>query len=285
MINKYRFETNKLLYTLQKTKCTQEARLQELSEYEGLSLKYCQPANGKRYYSVTKGQGNDGVRHYHYVGSDSKDTVRYVKELKHLKRSLKIVNKDIRLLSLVQSGLEDFEADAVDKILPVMYRGATLIAPTPVDPRLALWKQKAEARKAADIAANGVFHPEELVHPTKDGTMVRSKGEALIYNRLLDLGVTFVYELPVRIGHRKRYPDFTLLSEVDFKTEILIEHQGMMDLPAYRDRFRDRVYDYLCAGYISCVNIFYTFDGINGSTDTETIVDIVNLRIRPKTPS
>ena len=274
-----------MLYTLQKTKLTQETRLQELSEYEGLSLKYYQPANGKRYYSVTKGQGNDGVRRYRYVGSDSKDTVRFVKELRHLKKSLKILNKDIRLLSLVQSGLEDFGSDAIDKILPGMYRGATLIAPSPMDPRLALWKQKAEARKAADIAANGVFHPEELVHPTKDGTMVRSKGEALIYNRLLDLGVTFVYELPVRIGHRKRYPDFTLLSEVDFKTEILIEHQGMMDLPAYRDRFRDRVYDYLCAGYISCVNIFYTFDGVNGSTDTETIVDIVNLRIRPKTPN
>lgn len=282
MINKYRFETNKLLYTLQETKRTQEARLQELSEYEGLSLKYCQPASGKRYYSVTRRQGKGDVRHYRYVGDDTKDTVRYVKELKHLKKALKALTKDIRLLSLVQSGLEDFEADAIDKVLPGTYRNATLIAPTPVDPRLALWKQKAEARKAADIAANGVFHPEELVHPTKDGAMVRSKGEALIYNRLLDLGVTFVYELPVRIGSRKRYPDFTLLSEVDFKTEILIEHQGMMNLPVYRERFRDRVYDYLCAGYISCDNIFYTFDAINGSTDTETIVDIVNLRIRPK---
>lgn len=281
MINKYLLETNKLLYTLRETRRTREARLKELGEFEGFSLKYCTPSNGKRYYSVTKGPGKDGVRHYRYVGDDSKDTVRYVKELKHLKRSLKILTEDIRLLSLVQSGLKDFKTDAVDKQLPGTYRGAHLASPAPADPRLALWKKNAEARKAADIAANGVFHPEELIHPTNDGTMVRSKGEALIYNRLLDLGVTFVYELPVRIGSRKRYPDFTLLSEIDFMTEILIEHQGMMNRPDYRDRFRDRVYDYLCAGYISCINIFYTFDGINGSTDTEAIVDIVNLRIRP----
>ena len=85
MINKYKLETNKLLHTLQETKRTQEARLHELRKYEGLSLKYWQPANGKRYYSVTEGQGKDGLRHYRYVGNDSEDTVRHVKELRHLK--------------------------------------------------------------------------------------------------------------------------------------------------------------------------------------------------------
>ena len=270
-----------MLYTLRETKRTQEERLQELAEYEGLSLKYCQSAKGRRYYSATGGQGKDGRRHYHYIGSESNDTVRHVKELRYLKHSLKILTEDIQLLSGVWSGLRDFDAESVEKLLPSMYRGAKVRAPSSADPRLALWKKDAEARKAADIAVNGIFHPEELIHPTKDGAMVRSKGEALIYNRLLDLGVTFVYELPVRVGNHKRYPDFTLLSEIDFKTEILIEHQGMMNLPHYRDHFRDRVYDYLCAGYISCINIFYTFDSINGSTDTEAIVDIVKLRIRP----
>jgi hypothetical protein len=111
--------------------------------------------------------------------------------------------------------------------------------------------------------------------------MVRSKSEASIYNLLLRMGITFVYELPTKTRTKTRFPDFSILSEVDYKTVILIEHQGMMGETEYKERFNDRVYDYLRAGYISCINIFYTFDSIDGSVNTNPILDIINLKIRP----
>ena len=281
MISKYRIITNRILNSLLQIERTQKARLEELKACEGLSLKYDGRPDGGGYYFVSRGSGNGGVRTFQYLGKESNDTVRDVKEFRHLQRSLKALSKDIRLLKLIQSELEDFDRETIDMKLPKTYRHGLLHSNTSVDPRAALWKKEAEARKEAYIAIHGVFHPEELVNPTDDGTMVRSKSEAMIYNLLLRHGITFVYELPLKMKNKARFPDFTLLSEVDYKTVILIEHQGMMDEPEYSDRFNKRVYDYLCNGFISCINIFYTFDGADGSINTNPILDIINLKIRP----
>ena len=94
--------------------------------------------------------------------------------------------------------------------------------------------------------------------------------------------ITFIYEMPVKTPFRTRFPDFAILSEVDYKTMILIEHQGLMDDPKYQERFKKRVYELYCAGYVSCVNIFYTFDNPDGSINTDPILDIIRLKIRPQ---
>ena len=89
----------------------------------------------------------------------------------------------------------------------------------------------------------------------------------MIYNELLSKGVTFIYEMPFNLGGRTVYPDFVLLSEIDYRTEIIIEHQGLMSNEVYRKRFNDKLYNYLCNGYVQGINIFYTFDTINGGFD------------------
>lgn len=281
MISKYRILTNKVLNALIQIEQNQTARLEQLREYEGLSLKYDKHAGGKGYYSVSRGKSVDGARTFHYLGSEANDTVRYVKEYRHLKAALKAIGKDIRLLKMVQSRLEDYDSSSIDLRLPETYRQGLLSTNSATDPRAVLWKKESEGLKASYIAVHGVFHPEELTQPTDDGSMVRSKSEASIYNLLLRMGITFVYELPTKTRTKTRFPDFSILSEVDYKTVILIEHQGMMGETEYKERFNDRVYDYLRAGYISCINIFYTFDSIDGSVNTNPILDIINLKIRP----
>ena len=128
------------------------------------------------------------------------------------------------------------------------------------------------------------YRPQELIHPTHDGTMVRSKSEALIYNYLLDMGVTFIYELPLRITYNGKQslllPDFTILSEDDYKTVIFIEHQGMMSTPFYRDKFNESVYKYWLNNYIAERDVFFTFDSPNGTLDDRPIRDIIFRRVR-----
>ena len=85
MISKYRILTNKVLNALIQIEQNQTARLEQLREYEGLSLKYDKRAGGKGYYSVSRGKSVDGARTFHYLGSEANDTVRYVKEYRHLK--------------------------------------------------------------------------------------------------------------------------------------------------------------------------------------------------------
>lgn len=281
MVRKYLIATQKVLNSLIQIQERQNARLKELEEYGGLNLKVDGISAGRAYYSVSKTNASRGTRKYKYLGKEPNDTVRRVKEVKHLEKALKILGKNIYVLEKVIAEVKPVDRDSVDQMLPAVYRKAVLAAPAQKDPRAVHWKKQAEAYKATFEP----YHPEELIHPTDDGTMVRSKSEALIYNFLLRLGITFVYELPVKTRTRTRFPDFTLLSEVDYKTVILIEHQGMMNEPEYRDRFRDRVYDYLKANYISGINIYYTFDSIDGSVNMMPILDIIKLKIRPEQPS
>lgn len=277
MINRYKIATNRILDFMIQTEQTQQARLKELRKYDGLSLKLNKLPNGKEYYYMAKRPAEGGKRSYKYLGKESNETVRYIKEVKHLRKTLGVLGKNIVILEKVLAEAKAFDSESIDQMLPETYRGALLGSPSAMDPRAAAWKKNAESRKALFDPP----FPEELTQPTDDGKMVRTKGEALIYNLLLHLGITFVYELPTKVNGRIRFPDFSILSETDFRRVILIEHQGMMDVPEYSERFKNRVCDYLQAGYVSGINIFYTFDGPDGSTNTEPILDIIKLKIRP----
>lgn len=277
MINRYRIATNRILDYLTKTEENQRARLDELKAYDGLSLKLNKVPNGNEYYFVTTGSVKGGKRSYKYLGKEPNETVRYVKEVKHLKKALSVLGKNIKVLYSVLDEVKDFDSESIDQMLPVTYRNAILEPPTTKDPRAVIWKKSSEAHKA-------LFEPpfpEELTQPTDDGSRVRTKGEALIYNLLLRLGITFVYELPTKINDKIRFPDFSILSEVDYKRVILIEHQGMMNNKHYSEKFNERVVDYLKAGYVSGINIYYTFDTYGGITNTDPILDIIKLKIRP----
>ena len=111
--------------------------------------------------------------------------------------------------------------------------------------------------------------------------MVRSKSEALIYNFLLEAGYTFVYELPLKGTHRTFFPDFTILSEIDYKTEIRIEHQGMYGKDDYRDRSEAREYDYWSNGFLPGRDVYFTFDDNKGGCDIGPIAEILKSRVRP----
>jgi hypothetical protein len=126
-----------------------------------------------------------------------------------------------------------------------------------------------------------VYKPEELKHRTIDGSYVRSKSEALIYNALIDAGYTFVYELPLEGKTRLFYPDFTILSEIDYKTEIRIEHHGMMDNLGYKDSAEAREYDYWYNGFLPNRDVYFTYDDNHGNFDMYPITEILRSRVRP----
>jgi len=276
MINKYKIITNRILMALNRYEQTQQARLKEIKEYGAFSLKFDKHPNGKGYYYIAP-RGKGKRRPYKYLGTEANNTVRIIKEVRYLQRSLKVIARDKKLLEKVMREVEGVDYDSINQMLPATYRGAVLKGQLSKDQRAARWKKQAEANKQKWPPS----HPEELIIPTDDGTMVRSKSEALIYNLLLRMGITFVYEMPVRTKTRIRHPDFALLSEVDYKTVILIEHQGKMNDQLYSEKFNDRVYDYLQSGYVSGINIYYTFDGADGSINMDPILDIIKLKIRP----
>lgn len=279
MIKQYKIMTNKILFQLTDIEKQQRARLSSLKKFDNILLKEKKRDSGRRYYTSYKPKSSkDQLKYkYRYVGSDNSETVLRIKEVHYLKKSLSVIGKDIKLLTLISRKLEDIETSHINEMLPDVYRTSNIQQAMSPNRLASEWKRKKEAYKATFEP----YRPEELTVPTDDGSFVRSKSEAFIYNLLLKLGVTFVYELPLQTSVRFFYPDFTLLSEVDYRSVIIIEHQGMMESNDYSKRFNNKVYAYLRAGYLSGANIFYTFDYYGGGINLEPIHDIVRLKIRP----
>lgn len=277
MIKKYMIITNRLLNSLIEIEEKQQARLESLKEYDGLLLKEKKRSNGKAYYTCYKCGSPYGKAKYRYAGSSSSEKVLRIKEVHHLKKLLAVLAKDIDLIKYISERLENIDADHINNLLPAVYHAYDFQQEMSPNRIAAEWKRSREAYKATFPP----YRPEELTVPTYDRTMVRSKSEALIYNFLLRMGVTFIYELPLETKVRTFYPDFTILSEIDYRSIYRIEHQGMMSDPGYRKRYNDRVYEYIQAGYSQGINIFYTFDLYDGGVDMDPILDIIRLKIRP----
>lgn len=271
MENKLLIDINHYLGQLKKIHDSQQLRLSELTDYSQMLLKPVLKRNGNVYYGAYK----SGEKKIRYVGNNSNPEVALIRESRYLSQSIKTIEFDIALIDGFLAKYESISFGSVNMKLPKTYRSESFR--TEIRNNVAKeWKQQAEAYKATFKP----FKPEELIHRTIDGNMVRSKSEALIYNCLLESGYTFVYELPVEGLSRFFYPDFTILSEIDYKTEIRIEHQGMYSKNDYRDRSEAREYDYWSNGFLPARDVYFTFDDYRGGFDIGPILEILKSRVR-----
>ena len=266
-------DINYYLNQLKVIKGRQQERLASIRGYSDTVIKPLIRRGDHIYYGAQI-SCNGKVR---YIGDDSKPEIRLIREARYLSKSIETIDKDIVLLEHFLERYESISFVSINGKLPKTYRSSELR----VDVRnkaARKWKQQAEAYKATFDP----YRPEELIHRTADGSYTRSRGEALIYNYLLEAGYTFVYELPLKGETRTFFPDFTILSEIDYKTEIRIEHQGMYSDNDYRRRSEAREYDYWINGYLPGRDVYFTYDDNKGAFDIIPIIDILKMRIRPE---
>tara|TARA_R110002020_G_scaffold133556_3_gene297995 strand:- start:124 stop:3681 length:3558 start_codon:yes stop_codon:yes gene_type:complete len=91
------------------------------------------------------------------------------------------------------------------------------------------------------------FLDQHLLHRTSRGEFVRSKSELAIAEKLHGMGVAYVYEQPVQLGGKTRWPDFTIVDE-DSGVTYYWEHLGMLSDPQYAARWETKRAAYLAAG-------------------------------------
>ena len=75
------------------------------------------------------------------------------------------------------------------------------------------------------------------------------------------------------------YLDFTILSTIDYETQIIIEHQGMMDLDSYRGKYMRTLTAVLSEGMVPNLDIYFTFDNDENRLDSTQIMEILRGRI------
>lgn len=113
-------------------------------------------------------------------------------------------------------------------------------------------------------------YPENLIHKTYAGQMVRSKSEALIANALFLNKIPYRYENIIELNEISFAPDFTILHP---KTEELYywEHPGMMDYPAYVEKVFNKLKVYVNNGMIPSVNLILTYETRKNPLDIEIV--------------
>ena len=117
----------------------------------------------------------------------------------------------------------------------------------------------AERWKKASYKTNP-YHPEELVYPTKQGELVRSKSEVLLADMYYELGIPYRYEAELQLKNgKKKYPDFTLL-HTETRKIIYHEHLGLMDRNEYRISNLNKLKEYRRSGIYTGKNLILTHE-------------------------
>lgn len=117
-------------------------------------------------------------------------------------------------------------------------------------------------------------HPENLVHKTISGQMVRSKSEVIIANSLFLNQIPYRYECGLQCEGMTIYPDFTICHP---KTKQLLywEHFGMMDRQLYCENAFTKLKTYANQGIIPSIQLITTYETQNCPIDSSKIQQII----------
>ena len=128
-----------------------------------------------------------------------------------------------------------------------------LLAPhfTPISQDLSKWM--------AEQFEYNMSNPENLVHKSISGHILRSKAEAMIDMLLFQAKIPFRYECALHIGKHTLYPDFTIRHPLTGETYYW-EHFGMMDNPVYTKKAFSKLHLYTSNNIIPSIHLITTYE-------------------------
>ena len=128
-----------------------------------------------------------------------------------------------------------------------------LLAPyfTPLSQELSEWMTSPYERN--------LKYPEQLIHKSSSGNLVRSKSEAIIDMILLVNKIPFRYECALHLGETTIFPDFTIRHPITGDI-FYWEHFGLMDNPSYFNNAFSKLQLYANYGIIPSIQLITTYE-------------------------
>lgn len=116
--------------------------------------------------------------------------------------------------------------------------------------------------------------PEQLIHKSSSGNLVRSKSEAMIDMLLHTNSIPFRYECKLQLGDVTVFPDFTLRHP---KTGQFYywEHFGMMDHSPYAKKVSQKLDLYISHGIIPSIQLITTYETKEQPLSSELITKLI----------
>ena len=136
----------------------------------------------------------------------------------------------------------------------------------PMSQELSEWKKES-------YKSNPTY-PEQLIHKSISGNMLRSKSEVMIDMSLYKHKIPFRYEEEIELEGTILHPDFTVRHPKTGETYYW-EHFGLMDNPSYAQSAFAKMNLYTSQGIIPSVNLITTFETKEHPLSIETIENII----------
>lgn len=275
-------EAKEVLSELKQLNKRMSKQKRSYSKFSGWKLKRGPRKTSSHLYYYGAPKDSDTMK---YLGNESNETVLNVKRYRYATEAVSIIDSDISLLESLIDNFISPDYQAINSRLPATYQtnlGShdSAIASNAVHlPKEAIdWMEHLREEKDKYPP----FKPEQLKHPVLDESKVRSKSEVIISNILLAAGIPFVYEVPIFIDGKMLLPDFRILSLIDLKTEIIIEHQGMIFVDEYAQKHIRSVKLYLKSDeWVPNKNLFFTFDDAKETLDVQQVISILRKYVKP----
>lgn len=103
------------------------------------------------------------------------------------------------------------------------------------------------------------LYPEQRVHKTSSGILVRSKSEAIITMLLHMYQIPFRYECALQLGDSTVFPDFTV-RHPQTQQYYYWEHFGMMDNDAYSTKALSKLQLYMANEIFPSIQLITTYE-------------------------
>ena len=273
-------EAKEILEDLKNTKHRMDRQLASLDSYGSWKLKRNSAKQSKHcYYDVILPDSKKRK----YLGNESNEAVLNIKRYRYAQKAVEIIESDIEVLERLIRNYVSPDYSNINSRLPVTYQ-TDLTADnseeafrTALPPEAIRWINDLKQEKEKFPP----YKPEQLRFEALDGTKMRSLGEVIIANFLLMAGIPFVYEVPMKINGELVLPDFRILSLLDLKTVIIIEHQGMIFTEEYPFKYIRSLRLYLQSDLVINKDLFFTFTDEKGKFDIRQLTGIIRQYIKP----
>jgi len=118
------------------------------------------------------------------------------------------------------------------------------------------------------------LHPEQCIHKSVSGNLLRSKSEAMIDMFLHINKIPFRYECALHLGETTLFPDFTIRHPAT-KEIYYWEHFGLMDSSAYAQNAYSKLQLYTSHNIIPSIQLITTFETKEHPLNSKVIENII----------
>ncbi len=219
----------------------------------------------KYYLQETK----DGKSIRKYLGGPEGPTVIALKKQRFYLMREKILERNIKLLRYTLEHFGDYTTEAIHNSLPMSYKDLPDVCfDDVVEHRISEWVKKKYKRNSYELPDNPTI--------ACDGTPMRSKGEAIIYDDVVMAKVPYLYDVYIKRRGKSGTmhgfsPDF--LFTCKDASELAWDHFGLLGEKRYTADNLNKMNKCLDCGFVIGDNYIITSDNVDGNTNELMILE------------